>query len=367
MNRHLDNTDYKLLFVFVVMLLFGLIMVYSSSSVIAYDRYGDSGYFFKKQIMWAVIGIIFGIILFKTGPEKIKPYATAALAVSIVMIYAVHFPGLGNTAGGATRWLTLGALPAFQPFEIAKLVYVVWLAYVFSDENLEDQKKIIRAAGFTAVLCAGLILQRDFGGMAIISALFIVMLFISGISVKFLLISIPAFLGIFTWLIVSQPYRLKRIFVYLDPWKDYFGAGWQSAQSLTAIGSGGIFGLGISHSQQKFLYLPTPHTDYIFSIIGEETGIIGAFFILAAFFVILWRGFAIAHAASDRFLKFLACSVTMMFIIQAFVNIGVATSLLPPKGTTLPFISAGGSSLVVSICAAAILLSAAKRVFGERR
>ncbi|HDT15723.1 MAG TPA: hypothetical protein ENN55_05890, partial [Firmicutes bacterium] len=153
MNSHLDNTDYKLLFVFVGMLLFGFIMVYSSSSVIAYDRYGDSGYFLKRQILWSFIGMFVGIILFKMGPDRLKKYVGYALAAGIVMIYAVHFPGFGKTAGGATRWLTIGPLPAFQPFEIAKLVYVVWLAYIFSDDGIEDKKKALRAAGVTAVLC----------------------------------------------------------------------------------------------------------------------------------------------------------------------------------------------------------------------
>jgi cell division protein FtsW len=197
-------------------------------------------------------------------------------------------------------------------------------------------------------------------------AIFLAMVLIAGVDLKYFLVFIPVIaLGI-VYFIKVEPYRLKRWFTYLDPWQDALGAGWQTIQSLIAIGSGGPLGVGIFESQQKYYYLPTPHTDFIFSIIGEELGLWGGLLVLAAFFIILQRGFYIALNAKTHFLKYLASGLTLMIIVQALVNIYVATGLLPPKGTTLPFLSFGGSSLIANVIAVAILLSISRNLSGAK-
>lgn len=365
--KALDRVDPVLLIDVLLLTLAGLIMVYSASSVVSYESYGDSAYYFKKQLGWAFLGVIAAGFLMVYEPEKMKKMIPALFVASLIMVFIVHIPGFGRKAGGAVRWLKLPGLPAVQPFEFVKLFYAMYLALIFSDERVPFKKVFFKSLWITGIVCFGLILQRDLGGTFIIMALFLIMTLISGAPLKIFAITIPAVIAVVAGLIIVEPYRMKRIFVYLDPWKDYFGAGWQTAQSLIAIGTGGVFGMGLSQGQQKFLYLPTPHTDYIYSIVGEEIGFIGAALVAGMFFVFLWRGSAIAINARDRFLKLLACAVTFMIGVQAFTNMGVATGILPPKGTTLPFFSAGGSSLLISLMAAGILLGVSRKVFGENK
>jgi cell division protein FtsW len=298
--------------------------------------------------------------------EKMKDLTPVFLIGAIISLFLVRIPHLGVKAGGAYRWLKIGPF-SLQPFEFAKLFYAMYLAYIFSKEDIPYKKKVTRSLTMTGCVLAGLILQKDLGGSAIITGVYMVMLFITGAPIKFFLISIPAAIAGFVGLVIVEPYRMKRILVYLDPWKDYLHSGWQTAQSLIAVGTGGLFGVGLSQSQQKFGYLPDPHTDYIFSIVCEELGLWGASGVAILFFVLMWRGTVIAMAARDKFLKYLACGMTFMLGIQAYMNIGVAIGLLPSKGTTLPFFSSGGSSLMVSLVAAGILLAISKKVYGDGR
>jgi cell division protein FtsW len=305
------------------------------------------------------------VFFYRTETEKIKQYITPLLIGSVVLLFAVHFPGLGRKVGGAVRWIKLGPV-SFQPFEAVKLFYVLYLAFVFGSEKLDSKIKLTRAVIATAVIGAGLIWQRDLGGAAIIGLLFLGMIIVAGFDLKYLLFFVPVLLAGLAYFIKVEPYRLKRVFTFLDPWSDPLGAGWQTIQSLIAIGSGGPLGVGLFESQQKFYYLPTPHTDYIFAIIGEELGLWGAVLVVVAFFFILQRGFYIALHVNELFLKYLAAGATMMVVIQALANMYVATGMMPPKGTTLPFLSFGGSSLIVNIVAVAILLAVSKRLRGSR-
>ncbi|HMB00023.1 MAG TPA: putative peptidoglycan glycosyltransferase FtsW, partial [Spirochaetota bacterium] len=327
MNKEFEKIDYVLFGSFMFLLLAGFIMIYSSSSVLAYEKYGDGAYFFKRQFIYALLGAAGAVVFFKADIRAMKKYTPYLLLAAAALIFAVHFPGFGREAGGAKRWLRMGPLPSFQPFEIAKLFYVIYLAYVFSSEKAGIKSSLIKTAVVTFVICVGLIFQRDFGGIVIIVSLYVLMLFIGGVPLRVFFLLIPAVAAGFIYLIRAEPYRIKRIFTYLDPWQDYYGAGWQTIQSLIAIGSGGVFGTGLSQSQQKFHYLPTPHTDYIYSIIGEELGIAGTLAILGMFFVILWRGLYIALNVKDKYFKLLAAGITFMIIIQAFVHIGVTTGL----------------------------------------
>lgn len=365
MNKELAKVDNVLFIASVALTLGGLIMIYSGSSVLAYESHADGAYFFKRQLLWLLLGLAAGVFFYRLEIEKIKKYIGPLLIGAIVMLFAVHLPGLGNRAGGAMRWMKLGPV-SFQPFEAVKLFYVLYLALVFASEKPDPKVKLTRAVIVTFIIGAGLIWQRDLGGAGIIAILFLGMIFIAGFNLKYLLFFVPVLLGGLVYFIKVEPYRLKRIFTFLDPWQDPLGAGWQTIQSLIAIGSGGMFGVGVFESQQKFGYLPTPHTDYIFAIIGEELGLWGGILVLIGFFFILQRGFYIALHVAQTHLKYTAAGCTLMIIVQALVNIYVATGMMPPKGTTLPFLSSGGSSLVVNLVAVAILLSISKQLKGGR-
>jgi len=364
-NKELAKVDNPLFIAAVALTLGGIIMIYSGSSVLAYESYADGAFFFKRQLLWLILGIAAGVFFYRTETEKMKQYITPLLIGSIIMLFAVHFPGLGKRVGGAVRWIKIGPF-SFQPFEAVKLFYILYLAYIFANDKTDSKIKLTRAVMVTSIIGAGLIWQRDLGGAAIISLLFLGMIFAAGFNLKYLLFFVPVLLAGLVYFIKVEPYRLKRIFTFLDPWQDPLGAGWQTIQSLIAIGSGGPLGVGIFESQQKFYYLPTPHTDYIFAIIGEELGLWGGILVLVGFFFILQRGFYIALHTGEMFLKYTAAGATMMIVIQALANIYVATGMMPPKGTTLPFLSFGGSSLIVNIIAIAILLSISKRLKGGR-
>jgi cell division protein FtsW len=365
MNKDIAKIDHTLYMAAMALALGGLIMIYSGSSALAYQNYNDGAYFFKRQLIWLAMGTVLGVMFYRMEIEKMKKYITPLLMGSIVLLLATHIHGLGHRVGGAARWLKLGPF-SFQPFEAVKLFYVLYCAYILSGEKMDINAKLIKVTFVTGVIGAGLIWQRDLGGAAIIMAIFLAMVLIAGVDLKYFLIFIPIIVFGIIYFIKVEPYRLKRWFTYLNPWQDPLGAGWQTIQSLIAIGSGGQLGVGIFESQQKFYYLPTPHTDFVFSIIGEELGLWGALLVLVAFFFILQRGFYIALNAREHFLKYLSAGLTLMIIVQALVNIYVATGLLPPKGTTLPFLSFGGSSLIANVIAIGILLSISKRVSGAR-
>lgn len=360
------NIDNILFITTIIFILTGLIMIYSSSTVFAIDAFKDGSYFFKRQLLWLIIGCTIGYIFYKIDKEDLKKLIIPLLILSVLMLFAVHVPGFGRKANGATRWLKIGPLPSFQPFEIVKLFYILYLAYLFSKDNISTIRKHFIATIITLIIIVGLIKQKDLGGAVIISMLFLSMAFVSGVKIIYFIILF--LMGVFAtaYFIMIEPYRLKRLFIFLNPWQDYYGAGWQIIQSLIAIGSGGLFGNGLFQSQQKFYYLPATHTDYIFSIIGEELGTWGCILILVGFYFILQRGIYISITVRDNFLKYLAVGLTFMIIIQAMINIFVVIGMLPPKGTTLPFISFGGTALMSNIIAIAIILSISREVSGGK-
>ncbi|MCE5301358.1 MAG: putative lipid II flippase FtsW [Spirochaetia bacterium] len=365
-TKTFDRADYLLFLNCLVMTLFGFLMIYSASSVLAYDEHGDGAFYFKRQVVWAMLGTAAGWALYKLDSGAMKKWVLPALVISIVLMYAVHIPGLGHRVNGATRWLRLGSL-SFQPAEMTKLFYVIYVAKVFADDGLPWTKKMIRTGSITAIVWAGLIFQKDLGGAVIVALIYMGLLIIAGLPLWIPAMLFVAGIAGVAFLIKFESYRMRRLLAFLNPWADPQGAGWQIIQSLTAVGSGGLFGLGYTNSRQKFLYLPEPHTDYIFSIIAEEWGMLGALFVIAMVAVILWRGMFIAINSRDNFNKLMASGLTLMLVIQAFINIGVSLGVLPSKGTTLPFISAGGSSLLVSCCALGLLLASSRLAYGGRR
>lgn len=360
------NIDIMLLTLTAVLVCFGLIMVYSSSGILAMKSYGDSYLFIKRQLVWAMLGFAGMVMLAGVPYDYYKKYAKPALYVCIGLLIAVLAFSIGKTAGGARRWLALGPV-SFQPSELLKVVLVVYMADV-----LVRKQKILGSfvegllpqLAMMGGLAGLLLLQPDLGTAVILLIVGGMMLYIAGARLNHLLSLVLGAIPVFFLLIYQADYRRRRWDAFLDPWQEPLGKGFQIVQSYLALGSGGLWGRGLCESQQKLFYLPAPHTDFIFSIVGEELGFIGTTVLVALFGLVCWRGLIIAKRCPDLFGKMLATGITLLIGVQAVINMGVTTGLVPTKGTTLPFISSGGSSLFFSLIAMGILLSVSR--FGNK-
>ncbi|MDP8262551.1 MAG: putative lipid II flippase FtsW [Candidatus Ancaeobacter aquaticus] len=353
-----------LIFIIVMVLLsISIIMIYSTSAIYADSKFGASNFFLKRQILWVIIGVIGFFVCSQIDYHFLRKFSKILLIVSIALLLAVFIPYLGRTAGGAQRWVSLGFF-SFQPSEIAKFAVILYLAD-FLDRKRGEVRSFFK--GFLP-LCFVLgtvllliIIQPDLGTVIAITLVALIMFFIGGIRiahiVTLLLASIPALY----LLIFRVAYRRRRILTFLDPWKDPQGAGFQIIQSFIALGSGGIFGVGLGHSMQKLFYLPEAHTDFIFSILGEELGLIGTLSVVILFVLLTIIGAKIAYYAPDIFGILLASGIVSMIALQSIINISVVTGSVPTKGLPLPFISFGGTNLVLMLCATGILLSIAKQ------
>jgi cell division protein FtsW len=356
--------DKWLLLVTALLVGFGALMIYSSTSVITpvfAKKNITEFYYFKRHVFTIIIGFIFLLFAYyKLKPSYLKKIAVPLLIVSFVLLILVYIPGIGVTAGGARRWIRLWP-STFQPSELVKLSMVVFLArYMSMPEYRTDSiKSFIIPVVTMGVFQIAIITQPDFGAVMSLAFLTFAMLFLSGIKLRYIaslsVFAIPVIIKL-----VLEPYRLKRITCFLDPWKDPQGCGFQLAQSFIALGSGGFTGIGLGSSKQKLSYLPESHTDFIFSIIGEEFGFIGVIIVIALFLVVFIKGISIANRAKDRFVYYLATGLSLMISLQALINFAVATGLVPTKGLPLPFISYGGSSLLVNMVAIGILLNISK-------
>jgi cell division protein FtsW len=352
----------NLFLITIILTAIGAVMIYSSSCVFAYENYGDSAYFLKRHIVFLFIGFITAASLMSFDYSKLKNFSKPFLIFSIFLLLAVFVPGIGRTAGGARRWINLGGL-SFQPSEIAKLALVLYAADVLSRKQSEIKDFFY---GFLPIVislgvCIILILAgSDLGTAVAIAFLIIIMAFIAGVDLKQLLMVIAPGIIAVIGLIAVKPYRIKRMITFANPWSDPKGAGFQIIQSMIAMGSGGIFGVGLAHSKQKLFYLPEAHTDFIFSIIAEELGIIGSMGIVLLFAAFIWLGFRIAYSARDLFGQFLAFGLVSMIALQVMINIAAVTALIPTKGLPLPFISYGGTALVYSLASVGLLLNIAK-------
>ncbi|HZI12937.1 MAG TPA: putative lipid II flippase FtsW [Myxococcus sp.] len=337
----------------------GLVMVYSASAVLAQDKLGDSLYFLKRQLAAAGMGLVAMAVAMKVGWRKLARWAYPLLLVAIVLLVLVVIPGIGHTAGGARRWIRL---PGFglQPAEVAKFAWVVYLSYSLAKKR---EKVASFSVGFLPhlALCGLLVmlcmLQPDFGSSVLLVFMLFVLLFAAGAKLSYLVGMVLLALPLGYVAIASSPYRMKRILAFLDPWAHRHDVGYQVAESLMSIGSGGVSGLGLGDGRQKLFFLPEAHTDFIFSILGEETGLIGVGLLVLLYGVVLWRGVRASLAAGETFGTYLGLGITSIIAFQATVNMCVAMGLLPTKGLTLPFVSYGGTSLVVLMGAAGVLLS----------
>jgi len=326
----------------------------------AYKWYEDSYYFLKKQLIYAIIALIAFFFAIYTDYHYYKKFTLPILIVSIALLSMVYFPGIGRTAGGASRWVRFGFF-SFQPSEIAKFALILYIAESLTRKQTKDIETFVRGVLPPLIIMFVMFLlilnEPDFSTSIIILGISFIMLFIGGTRVIQLYALIVAAIPLGILILSREEYRKSRLLSFLNPWKDPLDSGFHIIQSLLALGSGGIFGIGLAESKQKYFYLPDQHTDFIFSIIGEELGFIGTVVIIVLFIILLWRGFRIALDTSDPFGTLLAAGITSMIVFQSIINIGVVTKMVPTTGITLPFISYGGTSLIINMFCVGILLN----------
>ncbi len=350
--------DYFLLGVALILVGIGIVMVYSTSAILAGDRFGDPYYFLKKQAIYAGAGFLLMIMTIFVPYGNLKRLAYPIYFLSVLLLIAVLIPGIGHKAGGSMRWLRIGGF-TFQPSEFAKLGLIIFLAYLLAKK--EEKIRSFSFGFLPTVLLSGLVIvlllmEPDFGAALFLTAMVLILLFISGARVIYLAGSFLLAVPVVYYLLMNAEYRYKRLLSFIRPWEDPTGTSFQIIQSFLSFGSGGIFGLGLGEGRQKLFFLPAPHTDFIFSIIGEELGLVGALGVVILFFIFAFRGIQIGISIQDKFGSYLALGIALMISLQAVINMGVVLGLLPTKGLTLPFVSYGGSSLVANFIGLGILL-----------
>ncbi|WP_141431283.1 stage V sporulation protein E [Bacillus sp. 03113] len=359
MQTKKTTPDYILLLTTFTLLTIGLIMVYSASAVWAEYKFNDSFFFAKRQILFAGVGIVAMFVIMNIDYWTFKKWSKVIIIICFVLLILVLIPGIGNVRNGSRSWIGVGAF-SIQPSEFMKLAMIAFLAKFLSEKQKDIpsfKKGLLPSLGIVFLAFGMIMLQPDLGTGTVMVGTSIVMIFIAGARISHFIWLGLLGLGGFIGLVLSAPYRIKRITSFLDPWEDPLGSGFQIIQSLYAIGPGGLFGLGLGQSRQKFFYLPEPQTDFIFAILSEELGFIGGSFILLLFSLLLWRGIRVALGAPDLYGSFLAVGIVAMVSIQVMINIGVVTQLMPVTGITLPFLSYGGSSLTLMLMAIGVLLN----------
>ena len=345
------------------LLFIGLIMILSSSWVSAYQQYGSSFWFFGRQLMWAAIGISAMLLVMRTDYRRFRGIGYLLLLISIGGMILVLHPAFGTRVGGSSRWLAFGPVRV-QPSELAKLALVLVGAdlAVRKGPRLRTVKQVLVPIGILAGLIGGLVmLQPDLGTTLILGGITFAIIYVAGARVRVLALLGASGMGAAMVLSLSEGYRRARLLSFLDPFSDPLNAGYQAVQSQIALGSGGLFGVGLGASRQKWLYVPNAHTDFIFSIIGEEVGLLGTFAVIGLFAVLTYAGIRIARRAPDAFGRIVAGGITAWIAGQAVVNMGAVTGLLPITGIPLPLVSFGGSSLVFTLIALGILINIARQ------
>jgi cell division protein FtsW len=345
-----------------VLICVGVVMIYSSSSIYAWEKYHDDFFFLKRHIVFLAIGALLTFLIMIIDYRKLRKFARPLLLISLLLLVLVLIPGIGREVSGARRWFRFKFI-SFQPSELASMAIIIYLSDFLSRKG-NVIKQFLK--GFLPPMCVLgiaallILMQPDLGTTMAIGIVVFVMLFIAGVRVSHLLSVILASLPMFYVLIFSVPYRRTRIMSFLNPWLDPKGSGFQIIQSQIALGSGGIFGVGLGHSKQKLFYLPAAHTDFIFSIIGEELGLFGTLGIIILFIIFIQQGLKIIKNTTDRFGYFLALGLVLMLTLKTVINIGVSCGALPTKGLPLPFISYGGSSLIFDMVSLGILINIAR-------
>jgi cell division protein FtsW len=339
------------------LLALGLVMVFSASSATAYSAYHDTAYFLKRQVAFLLVGLVVAYAAYRVDYRKLRTIAPAVVILTFLLLAVTLVPHVGFASGGAQRWIGFRAL-SFQPSEFGKLTLVLFLAAKLASlgERVQSLSKGVWPALFiTLLLSIPVFLEPDMGTASIYIFTAFALLFTAGARLEHLIMCGLVMLPAIAIAIGSSPYKRARVFAFLHPWKDPQNTGFHIVQSLLALGSGGIFGLGLGASRQKYFYLPEAHTDFIFSVLGEELGMLGCLTVIALFVLFAIRAVTLALKAPDRFGMLLAMGCTFLIVIQAFINVGVVTSSWPVTGVPLPFISFGGSSLIVSLIAVALI------------
>jgi cell division protein FtsW len=359
----MGKCDRWLLIVTILLTGFGALMIYSSTSVITpvLAKKGVSEfYYFKRHVFTIFFGFSFLLIAYKLKTSFIKRMAVPLLIFSFVLLALVFLPSIGVSAGGARRWIRLWP-STFQPSELVKLSMVIFLAKYMTMPGYRPDSfgSFIKPVIIMLIFQAAILKQPDFGAAMSLAFLTFTMLFLSGIKLRYVAsLSVLALPVVFK--LAMEPYRLRRLTSFFDPWEDAQSSGFQLVQSFIALGSGGLMGVGLGSSKQKLSYLPESHTDFIFSIIGEEFGFIGVSIVITLFLFLFVKGISIANRAKDGFVYYLAVGLSLLIALQALINFAVATGLVPTKGLPLPFISYGGSALLVNLAAVGILLNISK-------
>lgn len=355
--------DIVFLILVLCLLAFGLIMVASSSYVAALYKYGDSYHYVKRQLIFAVAGVVIMLCISRFDYHAFRRFSLALLVISVVLLVLVLIPGIGIKVNGARRWLGFGAF-RFQPSEIAKLaIILVFSSYMAANYKRMKEFKvgILIPAAVLLVVCGLVAVETHISGAILIFAVGAVMMFVGGASLKqFLGIGAGGVVALAGFAILT-PYAKTRIETWLNPFSDPTGEGFQTIQSLYAIGSGGLLGLGLGQSRQKFLYIPEPQNDYIFSITCEELGFVGAMMVIVLFVLLIWRGFVIAYHAKDKFGSLLVVGIISRVAIQTVLNIAVVTNSIPPTGISLPFFSYGGTALMMLLFEMGIVLAVSRQ------
>ena len=340
----------------------GLVMVLSASSVSAFAQYGDSFMFVQRQAAYAVVGAGALLLASRMRPEAWRRLAWPLLLLTLAMLVLVLVPSAGIEAYGSSRWFQLGPVTV-QPSELAKLSLVVFAAAILARKwgRLDDLGHLaVPLLPVCLIACALVMLQPDLGTTVILAGSMFLLLFAAGVRLRYLSLAALVGAAVGAGLIMSADYRRIRFLSFLDPWEDAKSTGYQLVQSLIALGSGGWTGVGLGASRQKWQYVPNAHNDFVFSILGEEMGLIGEIVVLVAFCVLIYAGLKIATRTTDVFSRLLAAGIVSWFGLQALVNLGAVTGLLPITGVPLPFLSYGGSSLVVSLTAVGVLVAIAR-------
>jgi cell division protein FtsW len=357
-----------LLFLVVLLLLgLGIVMVYSASAILAMERFGDAYFFLKKQFFWALLGLAVMWGVMTVDYRRWRPWVGALLGNAFLLLVLVLVPPFGQEINGTRRWLRWGPV-SFQPTELAKLALVLYLAD-FLARRQKDLANFWR--GFlppllvSGAMAALILRQPDLGSSVALIAVVLSMLFMAGARLSHMALVGAAAVPVIGLAVTGASYRLRRVFAFLDPWSDPRGAGFQIIQSYLALGGGGAVGRGLGESKQKLFYLPEPHTDFVFAILGEELGFVGAAVTVGLFAVLLWRGMRIGVRMGEPFGALAGLGVTAMLATQALVNLGVVVGLLPTKGLPLPFVSFGGSSLLVAMAGVGLLLNMSQYAMTE--
>ena len=360
----MKKIDKTLLFSILILSIFGIIMIYSSSSIWAEYKFHDSFHYLKYQTIFFIIGIILMITISKIDYHIYYKYSNKILLACFILLVLVLIPGIGSIRNGSRSWFGIGSL-GIQPSEAAKIGLIIFTSkYLSKSNNYMNKyiKGVIPIILITLIFFGLIMLQPDLGTGTILFMTILALLFISGVDYKFFITGgIIGLIGII-FLIVIAPYRMDRITSFINPWNDELGTGFQIIQSMYAIGPHGILGSGYLKSIQKHFYLPEPQTDFIFSVITEEFGIVGAIIIVLLFFIVFYRGIKISLNHQDIFAKYLSFGIIFQLLFQTIMNLSVVVGLIPVTGVTLPFISYGGSSLLVSMSSMGILLNISNNI-----